>query len=135
MLAVMNKVRDRISAMMSVQKPLRARLLEVAEAHLKATFQFDIDGLMRETKSQLSDDQTALIREAEERMYGAIEKAFQHAIDDGEILDINSAFAAHAYVSLLKVGNVQLADDTSLFQSSREASENIVSLLWNGIKQ
>ncbi|HET7628031.1 MAG TPA: TetR/AcrR family transcriptional regulator [Bacillales bacterium] len=133
MLAMMQRIRERIAAMLSVDKPLRTRLHEVAVAHLQATMQIDLDGFMRETKNALSPSQVKLMREAEERMYQAIEEAFDKSIKAGEIPEINATFAAHAYISLLKIGNYRLADNTRLFPNVETAADHIIAFLWNGL--
>ncbi|MDL4842984.1 TetR/AcrR family transcriptional regulator [Aquibacillus rhizosphaerae] len=130
---MMFRIREHMQTMLLEDSPLRDRLLKVAVAHLKATVDLDLDGFMRETKNVLSSEQIKKMQEAEENMYRAIEKAFEAAIENGEITKINPTFAAHSYVSLLKVGNYRDAENNAIFSSIEETADQIVRLFWNGL--
>lgn len=132
MMAMMQRIRKRILVLLQADKPLYHRLLDVAEAHLKATTALDLDSFMRETKSSLSSEQIKKMMEAEEKMYEALEETFHNGVQQGEIKAINAKFAAHAYLAALKVGNYKQSDGSSLFLSEDEAAEQIVNFFWNG---
>lgn len=133
MIQMMNRIRERILSMLQEKTPLQTRLLKITEAHLKATVEVDLDGIMRGTKNALSAKQIQQMREAEENMYKGIERAFIDAMARGEISEVNPTFAAHAYVSLLKVGNYRHADNTPIFPTIEETAEQIVHLFWRGL--
>ncbi|MRH43445.1 TetR family transcriptional regulator [Aquibacillus halophilus] len=133
MVQMMFRIRERMRAMLLEDSPLYGRLLKVTQAHLRATVDIDLDGFMRETKNSLSSDQIKKMQEAEENMYKAIEEAFVNAIDNGEISEINPTFAAHTYISLLRVGNYKNTDNTTIFPSIDETSEQIMTFFWNGL--
>ncbi|MDC3411950.1 TetR/AcrR family transcriptional regulator [Aquibacillus sp. 3ASR75-11] len=133
MIQMMGQIRDYMNAMLMESKPLRERLLKIAKAHLQATVDIDLEGFMRETRSSLTEEQVIKIQQAEEKMFFAIEAAFSEAIKSGDISQINSKFAAHAYISLLKVGNYRNAKNEGIFPSVDETAEQIVTLLWNGL--
>lgn len=133
MLAMMDRIRMQISSMLKADKPLKERLYDVAEGHLKATTSFDLDGFMRETKTTLSSEQTKKMKEAEEKMYEAIGEALQEAKTDGLINDVPTVFAAHSYVAMLNVGHYQLKDGSRLFASPSEAARQIVDFYWSGL--
>lgn len=133
MIQMMDRIRARILSILQEDIPLRERLLKVTEAHLTATLDVDLEGFMRGTKNSLSAIQIKKMREAEEKMYQAIEKTFSEAIANGEIREINPTFAAHTYVSLLKVGNYRDAENQGIFSSSELAAGQIVDFFWNGL--
>ncbi len=133
MMAMMDRVRAQTASMLKADKPLKERLYDVAEGHLKATTSFDMEGFIRETKTNLSSEQTKKMKEAEERMYEAIAEALQQAMDDGLIQETSAIFAAHAYVAVLNVGHYQLKDGSHLFDSPEEAARHIVNFYWNGL--
>ncbi|TCP29729.1 TetR family transcriptional regulator [Scopulibacillus darangshiensis] len=132
MIAMMERIRGRMLQLLGRDKPLYERLLDVAEAHLKATTSIDLDGFMRETKTSLSPQQVQYIRETEEKMYGEIENALRTAMANGEMKTINPTFAAHSYISLLRVGNYRHSDGTAIFPSDHEAACQIVDLFLKG---
>lgn len=133
MIEMINRIRQRILSILQEDMPLRDTLLKVTEAHLSATLDIDLEGFMRGTKNDFSADQVRQMREAEEQMYKEIEKIFSEAMANGEIHQANATFAAHAYVSLLKVGNYRDANNKPIFPSVRETAEHIVTFFWNGL--
>jgi AcrR family transcriptional regulator len=132
MVSLMGRVRERIVQLLSVEKPLYDRLFDVAEAHLKATTSFDLEGFMRESKTSLSDEQIQAMKLAEEEMFKSIETAFLDGMAFGEIPEVNARFAAHSYIALSQVGNYKQPDGTPLFASIEETAENIMSVFWSG---
>ncbi|WP_274650826.1 TetR/AcrR family transcriptional regulator [Paenibacillus humicola] len=132
MVALMARVRERIMALLSSDKPLQVRLFDVAIAHLEATTSFDLEGFMRESRASLTAEQVREMVTAEETMYACIEQAFAEAMEKGEIPEINAAFAAHSYIALVKVGNVKRPDGTSFFSGAEEAARTIVHVFWTG---
>ncbi|HET7578417.1 MAG TPA: TetR/AcrR family transcriptional regulator [Bacillales bacterium] len=135
MIQMMDRINERIQAILSEKKPLRERLLKVTEAHLKATFHIDLDGFMQGTKETLSPIQIEKMREAEERMHKGIEQTFKDAIEQGEIPEVNPVFTAHAYLSLLQVGNYRDKHNTPIFPTVRETAQHIVQFFWSGLLQ
>lgn len=130
---LMGRIRKRIDALLKSDQPLYDRLLEVTRAHLQATTTIDLDGFMRESKNALSEEQVEAMKLAEEQMFAAIEQGFKEAEQSGELPELDAQFAAHAYLALLRVGNYRNMDGASLFATIEEASERILSLLWNGL--
>lgn len=130
---LMQRVKTRIEHLLSKEDSLYNRLFEVTKGHLIATTTIDLEGFIRESKVTLSESQVEAMKQAEEDLYQAIEKSFSEAMAEGEIPKVDARFAAHAYVSLVKVGNYRDKEDQSLFESVDEASEKILSLLWNGL--
>ncbi|QTN01396.1 TetR family transcriptional regulator [Sediminibacillus dalangtanensis] len=113
--------------------PLRERLLEIAEAHLTATFNIDLDSFMRETKNNLSEEQITRMQHAEEQLYKAIEQAIREAGEKKETSSIDSTFAAHAYVALLRVGNYRNRNGNGIFPTTTQTAEQIVDFFWRGL--
>lgn len=101
MVQMMDRINERIQSILSETGPLRSSLLKVTEAHLKATFQINLDTIMHGTKDTLSTDQIKKMREAEERMYKGMEQTFKDAMERGEIPEVNPTFATHCYLSML----------------------------------
>lgn len=133
MVQMMIRIRSHMETMLSTDSSLYTRLLQVAHAHLQATVDIDLDGFMRETKNALSPAQIKKVQSAEENMYQTLENTFITAMENKEINKINSTFAAHAFMSLLKVGNYRNPDGTSIFPSTEETAEHIVGFFWKGL--
>ncbi|WP_053220282.1 TetR/AcrR family transcriptional regulator [Virgibacillus senegalensis] len=129
---LMSRIHGQIQEILQKNTPLRERLLEIAEAHLTATVDIDLDGFMRETKNTLSEEQTKSMQKAEERLYKAIEQAITEAINKGES-NIHPTFAAHAYVALLRVGNYRDQHGNGIFPTTTETAEQIVDFFWDGL--
>ncbi len=130
---LMNRIHGQIQGILQKSIPLRERLLEIAEAHLTATFDIDLDSFMRETKNTLSEEQTVRMQKAEEHLYKSIEQALTEAVDKGEISTIHPTFAAHAYVALLRVGNYRDRNGNGIFLTTTEAAEQIIDFFWSGL--
>ncbi|MDZ5473097.1 TetR/AcrR family transcriptional regulator [Bacillus sp. 31A1R] len=133
MVHMMNRIGVYIEAMLSEEEPLKIRLHKVAVAHLKATFDLDLDGFLRETKNVLTHEQLKQMKESENKMFEVLEKAFIKAIEEEEIPEVNTKFATHSYLALLKVGNYRNEDQTTIFSSINETSNQIIDLFWNGL--
>lgn len=133
MVELMSRIHDYMNAILKNAVPLRTRLHQVADLHLKATVEIDLDGYMRETQNSLTEDHVQRMKEAEEKVFKALEDAFIEAIASGEIPVINAKFAAHSYINLLKVGNYRNQDQSRIFSSVEETSEKIMEFFWNGL--
>jgi TetR/AcrR family transcriptional regulator, regulator of autoinduction and epiphytic fitness len=133
MVQMMVRIRGYMEAILLANESLRTRLHRVAENHLKATVDLDLDGFLRETKSALTKEQLKQMQEAEEGMFDVLEKAFIDAIKSGEIPNIHTKFAAHSYLSLVKVGNYRNPDQSAIFSSAEETTEKIIDFFWNGL--
>ncbi|ASK64237.1 TetR family transcriptional regulator [Virgibacillus phasianinus] len=133
MVQMMERIREKMQVMLQENLPLRVRLLKVTKAHLQATVNIDLEGIMRGTKDTLSAEQMKRMQQAEMEMYQAIEDAFVEAMDAGEIAKVNPVFATQAYLALLKVGNHKTADNQGIFPTVDETAEQIIHLFWHGI--
>ncbi|MFZ3577945.1 TetR/AcrR family transcriptional regulator [Virgibacillus sp. DJP39] len=133
MVKMMDRIREKMHAMLQEESPLRQRLLNITKAHLKATVDVDIEGFMKGSKNALSSEQLKRMQQAEEDMYKAIEQAFVDAIAKKQIPEINPSFAAQAYLALLKVGNHRTKDDQPIFTTTEETAEKIIDFFWNGL--
>ncbi|WP_227001803.1 TetR/AcrR family transcriptional regulator [Virgibacillus necropolis] len=130
---MMERIREKMHAMLQENIPLRSRLLNVTEAHLKATVDIDMDGFMKGTKNTLSPEQIKRMHQAEENMHQAIEEAFVDAMAKGEIGEINPTFATQTYLALLKVGNYKTVDNHSIFPTIEKTAEQINRFFWQGL--
>src|SRR5699024_6515409 len=81
MIQMMDRINERIQTILSGPESLKDRLRNVTRAHLKATFQINLDAFMQGAEETLSTDQIQKMREAEERMHKGIEQAFQDAVE------------------------------------------------------
>ncbi|MGJ7909464.1 TetR/AcrR family transcriptional regulator [Neobacillus sp. LXY-1] len=132
MVALMGRVQQIILKKMEENKSLYERLMDITIAHLKATTSVDLEGFMRETKTSLTEEQVLEMKLAEEKMFASIEQGFKKAIDTGEIPNINTKFAAHAYIALIKVGNYKNSYGMPIFQSIQETAESLLLVFWRG---
>jgi AcrR family transcriptional regulator len=133
MVQMMIRIRKHIFAVLSTDKPLKDRLLEFAKAHLQATVDIDLKGFMKEAKTSLSKEQLQQMREAEDKMYEVLEQALINAMEKGDIPQCHPKLGAHAFVSLLTVGNYRDSDQKPIFSSIDEMTKQIVDFYWNGL--
>ncbi|MDH5164141.1 TetR/AcrR family transcriptional regulator [Heyndrickxia oleronia] len=130
--SLMERIKGRIDLLMTSDKPLFERLLDVTTAHLQATTTLDLEAFMRESKTDLSDEQILEMRMVEHKMYEGIQDALQLAVDNGEIPKVNVTFATQSYLALIQVGNYKNPDGTPIFSSIEETTENILNIFWKG---
>lgn len=133
MVQLMLRIREHMNELLQKDQPLRERLVKVAEAHLSAVSDIDMDGFTREMKNALTEDQMKKVQQAEEYMYKSLEEAFTEAINKGEIRSVSPKFASHSFISLLKVGHYRDANESTIFDSTEEMVEQIVDLFWSGV--
>ncbi|MBS4223583.1 TetR/AcrR family transcriptional regulator [Lederbergia citrea] len=134
MLAVMERIYELTTQMLKTDIPLHDRLLAVAESHLEATAAIDLNSYLRESQEVLSVQQMQKMKEAEERIFHLLERELEKAINNGDIRKVNAKFAAHAFLSLLRMGNQSLSSGNDLFKDSKEAAKEILDLYWKGLQ-
>ncbi len=88
---------------------------------------------MKDAKLSLSEEQLKQLKHAEDNMYEVLEKALDNAMQLGEIPKRNAKFTAHAFVSLLSIGNFKDENDNPIIVNIDELAEEIVSFYWNGL--
>ncbi|MFD1738398.1 TetR/AcrR family transcriptional regulator [Bacillus salitolerans] len=133
MVQMMVQIRNYMESILREDEPFRSRLHKITMAHLKATFDIDLDGFLRETKNTLSKEQLLQMQNAEIQMFDLLENAFIEAIAKEEIPKVNTRFATHSYLALLKIGNYRNLDQTPIFSSVEETTDKIIDFFWNGL--
>ncbi|WP_162287887.1 TetR/AcrR family transcriptional regulator [Indiicoccus explosivorum] len=133
MLQLMVRIREYMEAMLQEDTPLRERLENVAVAHLRATVDIDMDAYMRETRNILTAEQMKEMQEAENQLFSVLERAFEEAAASGEIAEGNTKFYAHAYNSLLRIGNYRNSANEGIFPSVEAAAGEMIDFFWRGI--
>lgn len=133
MVQLMSQIRGYMLQILQEPETLRQRLYRVAEAHLRATLDIDLDSFLREAKTSLTEKQLEAMHKAESKMFDALKTAFSDSIKNQEIPEININFAVQSYTSLLKVGNYRNPDQTGLFPTIEETANQIVTFFWNGL--
>lgn len=133
MVQLMSQIRGYMLQILQEPETLRQRLYRVAEAHLRATLDIDLDSFLREAKTSLTEKQLEAMHKAESKMFDALKIAFSDSIKNQEIPEININFAVQSYTSLLKVGNYRNPDQTGLFPTIEETANQIVTFFWNGL--
>jgi TetR/AcrR family transcriptional regulator of autoinduction and epiphytic fitness len=132
MIQVMNHVHQVTLSRLSKPLPLRERLLEITFTHLQA-IDFDLDSFMRKMEATLSAEQLMAMRQAEQKIFDALEAEFTRSSASGEIGPVNPKMAARAYTALLMMGHAKDTDGKSIFANKQEAAEQVIKLLWNGL--
>ncbi|MEK3888697.1 TetR/AcrR family transcriptional regulator [Bacillus sp. FSL K6-3431] len=135
MLAMMKRVHERTVQILTENTPLHERLLILAEAHLQATTTIDLNTFLRESHQVLNAQQIQNMKEAEKKIFQVLELELEKAIKKEEIRKVNTTFAAHAYISLLRMGNQNLSNDSGLFQDPQEAAREILHFYWESLQR
>ncbi|MGE6536314.1 TetR/AcrR family transcriptional regulator [Bacillus luti] len=133
MIQMMVRIRENMSQILSTNKTLEERLLDFAKVYLHATMDIDMKNFMKDAKLSLSEEQLKELKNAEDSMYEVLEKAIENAIQIGEIPKRNAEFAAHAFVSLLSIGNFKDENHNPILPNIDELAQEIVSFYWNGL--
>ncbi|CAM4183527.1 TetR/AcrR family transcriptional regulator [Lederbergia lenta] len=134
MLAMMERIHQRTLQILSEDSPLRERFLLLAEVHLQATTSIDLTTFLRENHQVLTTQQMQKMKEAEEEIFQVLEFALEKAMRDGEIRKVNKKFAANAYLSLLRMGNQNLANGSELFKDPKGAAIEILEFYWRSLQ-
>ena len=72
------------------------------------------------------------LKNAEDNMYEVLEKALDNAMHIGETPKGNAKFAAHAFVSLLSIGNFKDENHNPILANIDELAQEIVSFIGMG---
>lgn len=84
---------------------------------------------MKDAKLSLSEEQLKQLKHAEDNMYEVLEKALDNAMQIGEIPKGNAKFVAHAFVSLLSIGNFKDENHNPILTNIDELAQEIVSFI------
>ncbi|GMK39490.1 TetR family transcriptional regulator [Paenibacillus sp. CCS19] len=91
----------------------------------------DFESIMRESSSNLTEEQLTRIREAEQALHGVLATHFQAAMDSGQMRKANPLLLAHTLSATLMLSNRQ--QPAELFDSMPELAKAIIDLFWNGV--
>src|SRR5699024_2124225 len=91
---LMERISGGIEKIFSTTKPLKEKLNRLAITHLQATAGMDVNLFMKEARHSLSKEHETELRDAEDKMYRALENGIQQSIDSGEIPPSNAYLAA-----------------------------------------
>ena len=133
MVQLMNRIHERIVAILSTNEPLKKQLFQFAKGHLQATVDIDIHSFMKEAKTSRSQEQLQLMQQAEEKMYEELEHALKKAMDNGEISRSNPRLGALLFVSLVTTGNNMDTNFKNSFRSLDDLVTQIVDFYWDGL--
>lgn len=132
LLRLMENIRKATYGILIKPIPLSERLLEITRIHIQVT-SFDFETVMRKLEGVLTKEQILEMRKAEEAIANLLAEEFRKSSESGEIGKVDPKVAAHAYMSLLMLGQAKSAEGTSLFSNAEEAARQIISLLWHGM--
>ncbi|QWI49553.1 TetR/AcrR family transcriptional regulator [Bacillus mycoides] len=133
MIQMMVRIRENMDQILSTNKALEERLLDFATVYLHATMDIDMKNFMKDAKLSLSEEQLKELKNAEDNMYDVLEKALDNATALGEIPKGDPKFAAHAFVTLLSIGNFKDENHNPTLANIDELAKQIVSFYWNGL--
>ncbi|MGE6399808.1 TetR/AcrR family transcriptional regulator [Bacillus cereus] len=133
MIQMMVRIRENMDQILSTNKTLEERLLDFATVYLHATMDIDMKNFMKDAKLSLSEEQLKELKNAEDNMYDVLEKALDNATALGEIPKGDPKFAAHAFVTLLSIGNFKDENHNPTLANIDELAKQIVSFYWNGL--
>ncbi|PEB52218.1 TetR family transcriptional regulator [Bacillus pseudomycoides] len=135
MVQMMVRIRENMDKILSTKKPLKERLLHVAQIHLTATIDIDIKSFMRDAKISLSDKHLKQMQDAEDKMYEILAQTIDKSIKQGEIPKNHSLLSAHAFVALLYVGGYRDVNQKPLIPNIEDFAKQIVDFYWNGLSK
>jgi len=129
----LNQVVYHIEMILQRDEPLKQRLETMTELYLQGTH-LDFESLLTKASRHLSEEQVRQVRTAEKGIYSAIAAEFGKAAERGEVSMDDPLVAAHAFCSMLMIGDRRYSGTHGLFASPREAAIKLVALFWQGIR-
>ncbi|MBD3921074.1 TetR/AcrR family transcriptional regulator [Paenibacillus sp. PR3] len=96
-----------------------------------STQHMDFESIMRESSSNLTEDQLIRIRATEHNLHDVLAIHFQAAMDKGHMRQANPLLLSHTLSAMLMLGNRQ--EPADLFESVPELAKAIIDLFWNGV--
>ena len=129
MIQLMYRITQSIVKIFSTDISLKEQLFTLAKEHLQATINIDINTFMKEAKHSLSKQQEEQMKEAESKLYQALEDGLQKSMDEGVIPQSNTHLAAFIFISMLSVGK----ENEKTFDSLDDLVTEIVDFYWNGL--
>lgn len=133
LVAMFGRVRRATARILAAPTPLYDRLVSLAEAVLalpEPLARFEI--LLREAQDDLSAEQLAAIRAAEDAVGGDLVVAMRDAADRGEIAGTDPVLLAHAFLSLMRVGQVLTPTGGLRFPDHERSARALMRMLWYG---
>ncbi|MDO7906409.1 TetR/AcrR family transcriptional regulator [Paenibacillus sp. JX-17] len=121
--------RDMTQQFLRAPGPLRSRLEKIAEAKIRNSHA-DMDTMMRNSETFLSPEQRHTILEAEENIHRTLAESFDLAMQQGELRRGNPLMLAHAFSSLLMLGNRSIAREWH--DSTEQLGQELVHLFLSG---
>ncbi|MCR8846575.1 TetR/AcrR family transcriptional regulator [Paenibacillus sp. SC116] len=116
-------------SLMDSEGHLRDRLARVAYIKI-ARPHSDLETMLKEAEKQLSEEHIQRIRSAEHLLYDLLAFHFEKAMTEGQLQSGSPMLLAHAFSSLLMMGNRDSARE--LFPSHEQLATSIVDLFWQG---
>lgn len=110
------------------------RLLHLTEVRLRvAETRFDFDRVIREAEPHLSVEQQGRLLTAMGNMASLLVSAFQRAVATGDIRNVDTEFAAHAYLALLNVAFARSPEGGRIFPEAHQVARDLVTLMMSGL--
>src|SRR5699024_6880452 len=126
---LMYRITQGIVKIFSTDISLKEQLFTLAKEHLQATINIDINTFMKEAKHSLSKQQEEQMKEAESKLYRALQDGLKKSMDKGVILLSNTNLAAFIIISMLSVGK----ENVKTFDTLDDVVTEIVDFYWNGL--
>lgn len=129
MVQLMDRITQSIVNILSTDISLKEQLFSLAKVHVQATINIDIHTFMKEAKHSLSHKLEEKMKEAEERMYQALEDGLQKAMDQGKIPQSNTHLGAFIFISMLTAGK----ENEKKFKSLDDLVTQVIDFFWDGL--
>lgn len=134
MLRTMETVRHRSHSLLAAGGSLQERLEVIASSRLQyRDSRWDLDTMVREAGTALSPNQVQELKQVEAQVMDTLIDAFRVSVNFGEIRNVDPAFTAHAYVSLLEGCRARTLDGELKFPDVQMAAKMVVATLWYGL--
>lgn len=126
---LMDRITGGINKTFSTNDSLKKQLFTLAKGHLKATAGMDINLFMKEARHSLSVEHEKLLKDAEDKMYKALEEGIQNSMDKGEIPHSNAYLSSLLFMSMLMIGK----SNEKTFDSMENLVTQTVDFFWDGL--
>lgn len=126
---MLNNVHNNVSRLLKESDTLEAGLLRVAEARI-ANPHSEVETIIKEAGSSLSDEQIHEIRITEQQIYQVLSDYFKDWMDKEILRTEDPLFLAHAFSSLLLISN--RSDLMQKYATRNEPAKKVVDMFLSG---
>lgn len=133
LVGLLHRVASAVEAVVDQPAPLRDRLVALAADRLESVATGrDTESLLREAEPTLPPELYRSIRSAQQRVTALLVRTMARGIAEGELVDQDPVFLAHAFVALMAMVGARGEGGELLFPCNRATADRLVAFFLHG---